>query len=70
MRFPLDLIYLDRFGNVLSLEENVKPWRLAPVRIRADSVVELPCGTIRKSATAIGDKIEIVTANQPEELAA
>src|SRR5260370_40661315 len=70
MRFPLDLIFLDRFGNVLSLEENVKPWRLAPFRFRAASVLELPGGTIRKSATAIGDKIEIVTANLPEEIAA
>jgi hypothetical protein len=30
----------------------------------------LPSGVIQRSGTAIGDQIEIVQANQPEELAA
>jgi uncharacterized membrane protein (UPF0127 family) len=70
MRFPLDLLYLDHYSTVIHLEEAVKPWRFAAVRLRAASVLELPAGTIRSSGTRIGDKIEIATANQPEEVAA
>jgi uncharacterized membrane protein (UPF0127 family) len=70
MRFPLDLLYLDHYSTVIHLEEDVKPWRLTSIKLRAASVLELPAGTIRSSGTRIGDKIEIATANQPEEIAA
>jgi uncharacterized membrane protein (UPF0127 family) len=46
---------------VVHLEENLKPWRFAPVRIRAASVLELPSHTLSSTQTAIGDAIEIVS---------
>ena len=70
MSFPLDLIYLDSVSTVVHLQESVKPWRFAAVAMGAASVLELPPGTIQKSATHVGDKIEIVAANHPEEKAA
>ena len=70
MRFPLDLVYLDRLSKVVDLQEDVEPWRFARLNLLAASVLELPRGTIRRTGTARGDKIEIVTAKQPEELAA
>ncbi len=59
MRFPIDVVYLDRDKVVVYLEENLKPWRLAPVRLRANSVLELPGSTLSSTQTAVGDKIEI-----------
>lgn len=59
MRFPIDVIYLDRQKIVLHLEEDLKPWRLAPVRMQAASVLELPGSTLRSTQTTIGDQIEI-----------
>jgi uncharacterized membrane protein (UPF0127 family) len=59
MRFPIDVVYLDGDKVVVYLEENLKPWRLAPVRLRAVSVLELPGNTLSSTQTAIGDKIEI-----------
>lgn len=70
MHYPLDVIYLDRSGNVVALQAGVKPWRFAPVQLRSVSVLELPSGVIQRSGTMVGDQIEIVQANQPEELAA
>jgi uncharacterized membrane protein (UPF0127 family) len=70
MRFPLDLVYLDRLNKVIDLQEGMEPWRFAPINFAAASVLELPKGTIRRTGTTRGDKIEIVTAKQPEELAA
>jgi len=70
MHYPLDVIYLDRSGYVVDLQAGVKPWRFAPVQLRAASVLELPSGVIQRSGTVIGDQIEIVQANRPEELAA
>ena len=70
MNYPLDLIYLDRSGYVVDLQAEVRPWRFAPVHLRAASVLELPVGVIRRSGTVVGDQVEIVQANLPEELAA
>jgi len=62
MSFPIDVVYLDGAQRVIHLEENVTPWRFAPVRLRANSVLELPSHTVKTSNTAVGDEIEIETA--------
>lgn len=59
MRFPLDLVYLDRNNAVMHLEENVKPWRFAAVRMDTSTLLELPPHTIWNSGTKIGDQIEL-----------
>ncbi len=59
MRFPIDVVYLDREQTVIHLEEQLKPWRMAAIRINATSVLELPTGTIRESQTTLGDQVDI-----------
>lgn len=63
MRFPLDLVYLDTQNVVVHLEENVKPWRFAPVRMDTVTVLELPWHTIWNSGTVVGDQIEMELGN-------
>lgn len=58
MRFPIDVVYLDRNQTVVHLEENLRPWRFAPVRMQAASILELPSQTIAQTGTAVGDKIQ------------
>jgi len=60
MRFAIDAVYLDRDRKVIHLEEDLKPWRMAAVRIHATSVLEVPTGTIRESSTLLGDQIDIL----------
>jgi hypothetical protein len=59
MRFPIDVVYLDRDGIVVHLEPGLHPWRFAPIRLQAASVLELPSHTIVQTETALGDRIEI-----------
>jgi uncharacterized protein len=59
MRFPIDVVYLSRDRTVVHLEQNLRPWRLAPVRFRAASVLELPIDTLHSTDTRVGDSIEI-----------
>jgi len=63
--FSIDVLYLDGDRVVVHLEENLKPWRVAPVRIRAASVLELPGHTLISTRTAIGDEIEIALGRPP-----
>lgn len=59
MGFPIDVIYLDRDRIVIHIERELKPWRFAPVRVQAASVLELPSQSLAQTGTQAGDKIEI-----------
>jgi uncharacterized protein len=69
MKFAIDVIYLDNKKFVVHVEQNLKPWRVAPVSMRTASVLELPGNTLQSSGTAIGDEIEIAfgTSGAPQE---
>ncbi len=60
MRFPIDLVYLDSKKQIRKLVSAVPPWRLSACLL-AQSVLELPSGTIRKTQTQRGDTLEFST---------
>lgn len=58
MRFPIDVLYVDRSDRVVRAQRGIKPWRVGPLRTKgARYVVELPAGTIDKTGTQVGDHI-------------
>lgn len=59
MRFPIDVVYLSSENVVVHVEENVRPWRFASVRMEASSVLEIPAHTVFNSGTEIGDVFEV-----------
>jgi len=59
MGFPIDVVYLDHQMTVIHVQSQLRPWRFAPVRARATSVLELPCHTAAQTGTVVGDRIEI-----------
>lgn len=59
MRFPIDLVYLDRKLRVKKVRHRVGAWRISAC-LTAFSVLELPAGTVAATQTERGDQIEIV----------
>ena len=57
MRFPIDLVYLDRKNKVRKTRSAVGPWKLSAC-LTAHSVLELPAGTIASTLTQPGDILE------------
>ncbi|MBI2070555.1 MAG: DUF192 domain-containing protein [Elusimicrobia bacterium] len=57
MRYAIDCVFLNRDNRVVGVETLV-PWRFSGVYPRADRVVELTQGALRRSQTAMGDKLE------------
>jgi uncharacterized membrane protein (UPF0127 family) len=57
MRFPIDLVYLNRDNQIEKLRSNVVPWRLS-VCFSAGSVLELTAGSIRASRSERGDLLD------------
>lgn len=54
---PIDVLVLDR-ERVVDLKENLKPYQIFIWNPKYNIVVETPNGSIKKSKTEIGDKIE------------
>ena len=61
MQFPIDLVYLDRSQRVVKVRSDVPCWRLSAC-LSAHSVIELPAGTVLKTQTNRGDKLEFCSA--------
>ena len=60
MRFPIDAVYLDQERIVIHIEQGLKPWRMAAIRVLATSVLELPTGTVIDTRTELGDQVDIL----------
>jgi len=59
MRYPLDIVFLDKVGEVLFMYRGIKPWRMGRVVRGARLAIELPEGSIERSGTEVGDQIEM-----------
>lgn len=62
MRFPIDVIFMDRDFIVVKILESFKPWRVSPVVRVAFQVVELMAGTASDKGIKTGDKLSIIKA--------
>lgn len=66
MKFPIDVVYLDKGYRVIHVSHSLPPFRIAAMKFRARSVIELPAGTLAQTRTSVGDVLEI-SAVQAEE---
>lgn len=57
MKFPIDLVYLNRKKVVKKVRSNVGPWRISAC-LSAHSIIELPSGTVHATQTQPGDQLE------------
>jgi uncharacterized membrane protein (UPF0127 family) len=57
MRFPIDLVYIDRNKRVKKVRSGVRAWRISGC-LSAHSVIELPSGTVSATRTEPGDTLE------------
>mgnify|MGYP001550305065 CR=1 FL=1 len=64
--FPVDLIYLDENHRVICVVEHFPSFRIAPLKVQAASVLELPTHTIYSSHTQPGDELLICAAGEIE----
>ena len=58
MKFPIDLVYMDKSRKVRKVRHAVPAWRLSAC-LSAHSVLELPAGTVERTQTQAGDQLVI-----------
>jgi hypothetical protein len=59
MRFPIDLLFIDKHSKVVKAVANLPSFRLTPIYLASRFVIELPAGTIHTTNTSEGDQIVI-----------
>ncbi len=66
MKFPIDLVYLDKKRRVRKVRNAVPAWRLS-LCLTAHSILELPAGTVEKTGTQPGDEFLIETLSSESD---
>jgi len=60
MRFPIDVIYVDKHNRVVDVDEHLRPWTIGRPRARSRYVIEVPAGTVTVTGTTVGDELAII----------
>jgi uncharacterized membrane protein (UPF0127 family) len=58
MRFPIDVVFLDRDWRVVGVRHELRPWRFAGAR-RAVAALELPAGAAATAGIEEGDVLAL-----------
>ncbi len=59
MRFPIDVIFVDRNLKVTKVYRNLGPWRVTWPAPGAHSVFELPAGSLSLHTVEVGDQLYV-----------
>lgn len=57
MRFAIDVVFADRNLRVVGLATEIRPFRISSYFFRSFYAIEVPAGTIAKTATQKGDQL-------------
>lgn len=57
MRFPIDVVFLDRHDKIITIYKDMKPWRISWIHLTAFSVLELASGVASSISLSKGQKL-------------
>lgn len=60
MRFPIDVIFVDKNNHVIRLYHSLSPWKISGIFLQSVLCIELPARTLQFSFTQEGDRIEVI----------
>lgn len=60
MKFPIDVLYIDKNWNVVGLEEQLKPGTIGKKFLGSASVIELESGSIKKNGIKEGQIVKLL----------
>jgi uncharacterized protein len=59
MKFPIDVLFLDRDNRVIETVSRLQPHRMSRVFFSCCRVIEVPAGAIEASGTVVGHRLVI-----------
>lgn len=67
MKYPLDVMFIDRSGRIVSLYRSLQPGKMTRRQRDAEFALELPVGTIEASGSQKADYLVWVPADEDHE---
>jgi len=67
MRFPIDVVFIDRRMRVRRIYHQLAPYRLTTLVWSAQSVLELPSGSLAGTQTTVGDELQFSLREESSE---
>jgi len=64
MRFPIDILFVARDGEIVKICEAVRAWRMAAA-FRAYAVIELAAGGAARAGLRVGDRVTVQRRESP-----
>lgn len=68
MKYPIDVIYLDRENVIVGLQEHLQPNKLGARFPNAASIIELPAGRIQTTRLQVGAAMTMLQSAQKESM--
>ena len=62
MRFPIDVVFVDRQGYAVKVVRNLQPWRIA-LATSGRVVIEMAAGSLRWGQVLVGDRLYLAPAS-------
>ena len=59
MRFPIDVVFVDKDYKVVGIELALKPWHMSKLYKTARYALELPAGKAHTTGITVGDLLEL-----------
>ena len=59
MRFPIDVVFVDRDGRAVQMIHNMQPWRMA-ASLKGCAVIELAAGRVKACGVQVGDRLSLI----------
>jgi uncharacterized membrane protein (UPF0127 family) len=59
MSIPIDVVYVNRDGQVIDCDERIAPWKIGRLRKESAYVIELPAGEASRRGLCPGDQLRI-----------
>jgi hypothetical protein len=69
MRFPIDVVFVDRQGYAVKVVRNLQPWRIA-LATSGRAVIEMPAGTLKWGQVLLGDRLYLAPTSDATRLTA
>ena len=59
MRFAIDVVFMDKAGQVIKIYPRLRPWRITWLHLSARSFLELPAGEAERVGIVVGETLKL-----------
>ena len=64
MRYPIDVVFVDKSWTVRRVSKHVKPGRLSAIVLSSRAAIELPAAKAEETGTQKGDALDVLPARR------